>query len=139
MKWSRLLIGFQDRARKAIKHRFGSVYAFEKRGVIPKPTIRGWLREKKPRLPFTPALLTLAQQTDASLNHLLLNEGPPLRGQIATPQDLEANVRAHIEAELGREASPDEIRGALCYLGREPGSDKSRATNEYCCVMSGGV
>src|SRR5438067_1345455 len=75
--------GFQRRVREAIQRRYGSVYALEKAGVIPKPPIRGWLKKTQSRLPFTPALLTFARETNASLNHLLLGEGPPLRGQVA--------------------------------------------------------
>src|ERR1051325_9712184 len=104
--------GFQQRVREAIQRRYGSVYALEKAGVIPKPTIRGWLRKTQPRLPFTPALLTFARETNASLTHLLLGEGPPLRGQVAMPDDLETALRAHILAELARDAGTDEYQDA---------------------------
>src|SRR5579859_1513258 len=119
--------GFQQRVWEAIKRSHKSLYELVKAEGLHKPTISGWLRSKKPRLPFTPALLKFARKTGASLNHLLLDEGPPLRGQVAMPADLDAAVRAHILAELQQEATPDELRGALRYLGREAGPDKARA------------
>jgi transcriptional regulator with XRE-family HTH domain len=102
------LSGAEGVSQRQLAKRAGSTFS----------TVNGWFREP-PALPGVVALAALARRDNLNLNHFLLNEGPPLRGQVVMPKDLEAMLRAHVLAELKRDASPDEARSAIA-LGGSP-------------------
>jgi transcriptional regulator with XRE-family HTH domain len=79
-------------------------------------TVNGWF-QPTPALPGVLPLVALARRDNVSLNHLLLSDGPPFRGQMVMPKDLETALRAHVLAELRRGASADEARSALAFGG----------------------
>ncbi len=109
--------GFQRRAREAIKESsYGSLYALVKGrqasdevpGVPPsgmyKPTVTAWLRKESPRLPFTAALLTFAEKTGVGLDHLLLDDGPEVRGAPGPFRTTAALLHNHVVAVLVHQA-----------------------------------
>ena len=92
---------FQKRVRQAVGRRYGNLYQLgkknlnEKEGLVHKPTISAWVRKTAPRLPFSPALLRFARETDTSLDWLLLNRGSELLSSIY-PRDVESLVRVYL-------------------------------------------
>jgi transcriptional regulator with XRE-family HTH domain len=92
-------------------------------------TVNGWFRDP-PAMPAVTALVALARKDTLNLNHLLLNEGTPLRGQLATPSSLEETLRAHIVAELRRDADIREIEDVLRIMGSPLRSATEQARTE---------
>src|SRR5438309_6712119 len=109
------VLGFQRRARKAIQRAYRTQYAFCKRTGFPKPTLTGWLSEKHPRMPFMAQLLNFADKTGVYLDHLLLDEGPEIRGAPAPSRTTAALLHEHIVAVLVRLANhpPATVRAAF--------------------------
>lgn len=79
-------------------------------------TVNGWFGNP-PAMPAVMALVALATRDKLNLNHFLLDDGPPLRKQIAMPDSLEEALRAHIAAELGRDAEVGEVEDVLRIMG----------------------
>jgi len=71
-------------------------------------TVSGWLANP-PAIPDPYTIVALAEWDNWNLNHLLLGDGPPLRGQTMLPTDLATAVREHVAAELRREFIPRQI------------------------------
>src|SRR5262245_32276106 len=51
-------------------------------------TVNGWFGNP-PAMPAVTALVALATRDNLNLNHFLLDQEPPLRGQVAMPESLE--------------------------------------------------
>jgi hypothetical protein len=96
------LLAFQRRSRDAILRAFPSQYAFYQKTGVQKPTLTAWLRKKNPRLPFTSALLAFAEATGVGLDHLLLDDGPEIRGAPAPLRKTAALLHDHVVTVLVR-------------------------------------
>src|SRR5690349_10778765 len=92
-------------------------------------TVNGWFREP-PAMPGITALVAMARRHNLNLNHLLLGEGLPLRGQAVTAGSLEEGLRAHIVAELRGEAEIAEVEDVLRIIGPPLGSITGQARDE---------
>jgi len=96
--------GFQGRVRKVLsdtqyKNPYGFTQGPRSRGFS-HATLKAWLRTSKPRVPVTPALIEFAQLTGASLDYLILGEGPEFRGQALPIGELAVMLRAEIARRL---------------------------------------
>jgi hypothetical protein len=96
--------GFQARVRKVLsdtqyKRPYGFTQGPRKSGFS-HATLKAWLRTKAPRFPVTPALIEFAQLTGASLDYLILGEGPEFRSQVLPIGDLGAMLRTEIARRL---------------------------------------
>jgi hypothetical protein len=79
------------------------------RRLFLKPqTVNGWFANP-PAIPDVYTLVALAERDNWNLNHLLLGDGPPLRGQTMAPPSLATAVRDHVAAELRAEIIPVSI------------------------------
>jgi len=90
--------GVRDRLRRFVKEWFSDWNDFTEKLVVPRTTSDGWRSKKGSSIPDSAWLLRLAQETNLSIDWLLLGEGPMLRQKTAAnPRE---QVRNAIEAEL---------------------------------------
>src|SRR5438046_6643462 len=71
---------------------------------LPFQTVNGWFTRNA--MPNADTLIALAERDGLNLNHFLLGDGPPLRGQTMMPTELAAGVRAHVVAALHADMPP---------------------------------
>ncbi len=87
-----------QRLRALAQERYGSLEKFRSKLGVARTTGIAWFGGRHPSVPEVPFLLHLAENTNVSLNWLLLGEGPQLR-QRQTVTD-KGRLLATIEAEL---------------------------------------
>lgn len=135
--------GFQRRVLAVINERFGrpTAYAYSHRGKwspaprVSESTIKQWLRDEEPCMPFTSGLVAFAKEMGTTLDHLVLGGLPKPRGKALSVQVVEYYRR--IEADERRrqkhrdvERLLDELRTLAAEAGRHPAARRYTRTLE---------
>ncbi len=104
---------FRRRAKELITRRLGrgTPYAYSHRPKGgPRPrlsegTIKQWFRPRKPSTPFSPSLVTFAEEMGTTLDYLVLGRGPTMPGLYQPESDLAAELRRYLVEALSRRAA----------------------------------
>jgi hypothetical protein len=101
---------FQRQARRLIAEKFGrsTAYAYSNRPAgsptpkVGESTVKQWLRNEEPCMPFSDCLLSFAEEMGATLDYLVLDRGPKTPGLSRVESDLASDLRAYLVDSLCR-------------------------------------
>jgi hypothetical protein len=101
--------GFPARVRKVLaRTRYKTPYGFtkgKKKSGFSNATLMGWFRKRGSRFPVSKSLLEFVRLTGASLDYVVMGEGPEFRGQDVPTGELAEMLRKEVVRRFTHEFS----------------------------------